>query len=222
MARIDTLANFLTDVASAIKTKTGKTDLITPANFDTEIASIESGGSSKYAPSHVSFYGYNGTDLSDVIATLDTCNMTFMGSMFRECPNIISLDLSSFDTSNVTAMNHMFCNSPSLETINVSNFDTSKVTTLHFGFYNLQKITSLDLSSWYTPNVTDMGYLFGSCKALRYLDIRNFDFTNVTVTDSMFSGVPTSCEIIVKDDAAKTWVQNINRNFTNVKTVAEL
>lgn len=45
MARIDNLTNFLTDVATAIKGKTGKTDAITPAIFDTEIASIESGGS---------------------------------------------------------------------------------------------------------------------------------------------------------------------------------
>lgn len=45
MARIDTLANFLTDVAAAIKSKTGKTNAITPANFDTEINSIEAGGS---------------------------------------------------------------------------------------------------------------------------------------------------------------------------------
>jgi hypothetical protein len=35
MARIDTLANFITDIATAIKAKTGKTDPITPANFDT-------------------------------------------------------------------------------------------------------------------------------------------------------------------------------------------
>ena len=46
MARIDTLANFVTDIATAIKAKTGKTDPITPANFDTEIASIEGGGGS--------------------------------------------------------------------------------------------------------------------------------------------------------------------------------
>lgn len=44
MARIDTLSNFLTDVAIAIKNKTGKTDAITPADFDTEIASIQGGG----------------------------------------------------------------------------------------------------------------------------------------------------------------------------------
>lgn len=46
MARIDTLANFLTDVAVAIKNKTGKMDAITPANFDTEINSIEVSGDS--------------------------------------------------------------------------------------------------------------------------------------------------------------------------------
>ena len=44
MARIDNLGNFLTDVATSIRTKKGTTNTITPANFDTEIASIETGG----------------------------------------------------------------------------------------------------------------------------------------------------------------------------------
>lgn len=46
MARIDTLVNFLTDVAAAIKSKTGKTETIKPENFDIEIAAITSGGDS--------------------------------------------------------------------------------------------------------------------------------------------------------------------------------
>lgn len=44
MARTDTLGNFLTDVAEAIRNKTGKTDKLTPASFDTEIESIVSNG----------------------------------------------------------------------------------------------------------------------------------------------------------------------------------
>lgn len=44
MARIDTLGNFLTDVATAIKDKTGNTEALKPADFDTEIASIVGGG----------------------------------------------------------------------------------------------------------------------------------------------------------------------------------
>lgn len=43
MARVDNLENFLTDIAGAIKTKKGTTDKIPAANFDIEIASIETG-----------------------------------------------------------------------------------------------------------------------------------------------------------------------------------
>lgn len=44
MARIDTLTNFLTDVATAIRNKKGTTDKIKPSNFGTEILSIGGGG----------------------------------------------------------------------------------------------------------------------------------------------------------------------------------
>ena len=46
MARIDTLGNFLTDVATAIRNKKGTTDTIPASDFDTEIDSIETGGGS--------------------------------------------------------------------------------------------------------------------------------------------------------------------------------
>lgn len=44
MADTSNLTQFLTDVAGAIKEKTGKTDKIPAANFDTEIKAIETGG----------------------------------------------------------------------------------------------------------------------------------------------------------------------------------
>ena len=44
MARTDTLINFLTDVAAAIKAKKGDSRPIPAANFDTEIANLPSGG----------------------------------------------------------------------------------------------------------------------------------------------------------------------------------
>ena len=46
MARTDTLGNFLTDVATAIREKKGTTDTIPASNFDTEISSIQTGASS--------------------------------------------------------------------------------------------------------------------------------------------------------------------------------
>lgn len=41
MARVNNLTNFLTDVASAIKTKTGKQTALPASEFDTEILSIQ-------------------------------------------------------------------------------------------------------------------------------------------------------------------------------------
>ena len=43
MARTDNLGNFLTDIASAIKEKTGKSGTISAADFDTEIVDIQTG-----------------------------------------------------------------------------------------------------------------------------------------------------------------------------------
>lgn len=43
MARIDTLANFLTDVAEAIRTKEGTTETITASEFDTRISNLSGG-----------------------------------------------------------------------------------------------------------------------------------------------------------------------------------
>lgn len=43
MADTSNLTQFLTDVADAIKEKTGKTDKISAANFDSEIKAIETG-----------------------------------------------------------------------------------------------------------------------------------------------------------------------------------
>ena len=62
MARVDTLTNFLTDVAGAIKTKKGDTTPILASDFDTEIANLPSGGGeTPEAPEKdVNFYDYDG------------------------------------------------------------------------------------------------------------------------------------------------------------------
>lgn len=246
MARIDSLGNFLTDVAEAIRTKKGTTDTIPASNFDSEIASIEGGG--KYAPKYIRFTGYTGTDLTEETSNLDTSNLTSMRDMFSECTGLNNIDVSNFNTSNVTTMRNTFYLCAGLSSLNLKNWNTSNVTNMYYTFSNCTKLTSidvsnwdtvnvtnmygmfsncanlpsLDLSSWNTSNVTNMGDMFSTCKVLKHLDIRNFDFTKVTINGSMFTSVPTDCEIIVKDDTAKSWVLARRSDFTNVKTVAEL
>lgn len=252
MARIDTLANFVTDVAIAIKNKTGKTDPITPANFDTEIESISGGG--VFSPRHISFYMYPGEDLSEELSILDTSKVTSFRSMFQECSNLKKLDLSNFNTSNGTTMfdmfygcssvtelditnfntancesfSYMFRNMSSLTSLDVSSFDTSKAKYMGSMFYQCQNITELDLSNFYTPELTDVSYMFMYCLKLTKIDIRNMTFDKVINTyTSMFgasasNGVPNDCLIIVKSDVEKEWITSKFTRLTNVKTVAEL
>lgn len=219
MARTDTLGNFLTDVAEAIRTKKGTTDTIQASNLDTEIANLSGGG--KFAPRWLRFSYYIGTELDAELANLDTSNMTSMQTMFNSCTNLPSLDLSSFNTSNVTTMYAMFNKSSALTSIDLSSFDTSNVTTMYGMFQGCSALTSLDLSNFDTTNVTNMAYMFDGCTSLQSIDIRGFDFTNVSSHTAMFQNVQNNCAIIVKDDTAKTWITTNFIILKNVKTVAE-
>lgn len=146
-------------------------------------------GSTKVAPEYVSFRGYTGTTLD--LSWLDTKNITNMSYMFSGCKLLTSLDLSKFDTSKVTSMSSMFDGCSSL--------------------------TSLDLSNFKTSNVTNMGFMFSGCSSLATIDLCNFEINNVTKFASMFNSVPTSCEILVKDETAKSWLNTNFPTMTNVK-----
>ena len=72
----------------------------------------------------------------------------------------------SFDTTNVTSMSSMFSNCSNLTSLNVSNFNTNKVTNMSNMFQRCSSLTSLDLSNWNTENVTNMNYMFQNCSKL--------------------------------------------------------
>lgn len=167
-------------------------------NYKNVVANVE--GSSPYAPKYISFYSYNGTDLTDEIANLDTSNMTTFNNMFYGCSNITEL-----------ALNH---------------FDLTNITQLSYTFYSCSNLTSLDLSSWVNNKITYCSYTFAYCSKLKYLDMRNFDFTKLTtiaqIMGATTGGVPVDCEIIVKDQTQKDWFATKLARFTNVKTVDEL
>ena len=161
------------------------------------------------------------------LSNFNTSNVISMENMFRTMSKLTLLDLSNFDTSKVTNMNYMFAECSKLTSLNLSNFNTSNVTNMQYMFANCSQLASLDLSSFNTTKVTGMSYMFQYCTHLTHLDIRNFDFTKVKYYSNMFgssasAGVPDNCEIIVKDDTAKTWITSKFSRLTNVKAVAEL
>ncbi|NUG39026.1 BspA family leucine-rich repeat surface protein [Lactobacillus mellis] len=146
------------------------------------------------------------------LENLDTSQVTDMSSMFYDCWDLTTLDLSHFDTSQVTNMDIMFelCNN--LTTLDVSHFDTSQVTNMSGIFAECQNLTNLDVSHFDTSQVTNMAAMFDSCESLTSLDVSHWDTSQVTDMSSMFE----ECERLTNLDVS-SWdtsqVTDMSRMF---------
>ena len=182
MARVDTLTNFLTDVADAIKNKKGDDTPILASEFDTEITNLPSGGSS-HAWSAI---GYNGEpksfqEMFDYSKKIyDNWNNTIINltSKFSRDKNLIWFPL--VDTSNVTNMSSMFYYCTSLK--EVPQLNTSNVKFMSSMFYSCTSLK--EIPQFDTSNVTNMSHMFDGCTSLK--EVPQFDTSNVTDMTSMF------------------------------------
>lgn len=149
-----------------------------------------------YAPRYISFNTYSGTDLSTETEELDVSNLSTMAFMFSSC-NITSLDLSMWQTNHITSMRTMFSNCRDLETLDLSSFTLNSISKSRpAGLYGM----------------------FNNCESLEHLDIRGFVLSDVgdTILDFL-NNVPTTCEIIVKNQTEKNWWNTNYPSYTNVK-----
>ena len=113
--------------------------------------------------------------------------ITSTSKMFRDCSDIIEIDLKNFDFSNVNDMSYMFKGCSSLSFLNLSNIDTSNIENMESAFNGCSSLKSLDLSYFDTSKVTDMISMFEGCSSLTSLDLNNFDTTKLSLMRSMFS-----------------------------------
>lgn len=272
MARTDTLPHFLTDVADAIRTKTGESGTIQASNFDTAIANISSGGSNELISKTENLkyiINWNEMTIDDTVTSLSSLfdgisryttlpnlsfndNITTLESVYANCTGLTSVDLSNWNITNVTSMITAFNNCPALTTINISSKITgTKTMNIANMFKSCSSLVNLDLSNLdiianvvqymfrdctnletidfknlklsSTASFNNISGMFYNCSKLSHIDIRSMDIVGNRVTSSnvMLYNVPTTCEIIVKDDANKTWFNTNYSSYTNVKTVAE-
>ena len=143
-----------------------------------------------------------------VLSHFNTQHVTDMYGMFYGCSQLKTLDISKFDTSLVTDMSYMFGNCTNLASLDLSSFNTSRVTNMDSMFYGCSQLVSLDLNHFDTDQVVNMSRMFARCYTLDHLDFRNASFNNVAIHNDMFYSVLDTIQVIVKDDTAKTWIQN--------------
>ncbi|EAF4916225.1 BspA family leucine-rich repeat surface protein [Listeria monocytogenes] len=153
------------------------------------------------APSLLTMEGMfkNCSNLMEVdLSGLDTSAVTTMWDMFNSCRALEELDVSHFDTSSVTNMSYMFYDNRNLEVLDVSNLDTSSVTNMYAMFEDCTSLEELDVSHFDTSSVTDMYRVFNGCEKLKKLDVSNFDTSSATAMVQMFR----NCSALEKLDVS--------------------
>ncbi|EAC7496399.1 BspA family leucine-rich repeat surface protein [Listeria monocytogenes] len=141
----------------------------------------------------------NCSNLMEVdLSGLDTSAVTTMWDMFNSCRELEELDVSHFNTSSVTNMSYMFYDNRNLEVLDVSNLDTSSVTNMYAMFEDCTSLEELDVSHFDTSSVTDMYRVFNGCEKLKKLDVSNFDTSSATAMVQMFR----NCSALEKLDVS--------------------
>lgn len=237
MARIDTLSHYLTDIADSIRTKIGEDLPIVAEEIDDYINNM---------------YGYDLHDFfnNDFINSGSAQSAvgfkTFLAIKYKNmqyCP--IPIDLGglsmslegAFASSNLTTAPYFINTSGVTSVKNLFNMCSSAQfpATSDWTFLN-----AIDASNMFNgcgqligkvhinlPSCTNVSNMFSGCTSLTHIDMREMTFDNVTNYTDMFgatfsTGVPDNCLIIVKDNAAKTWITSKFSRLTNVKTVGEI
>ena len=180
MARINNLTNFLTDVASAIKTKTGDSTAIPASQFDTKIANITTGhlDNTEYTDAN--------NDLDDILENSQlpsgTINITANGEY----------DVTNYVEANVNISTNYF------KSVGAGSTTRNGISSaiLHLpsdlvlnnnctrAFWNCLNLLDFPLIN--TSNVTNMDRCFLSCNNLKDLPVLNTN--NVTDFTQTFSG----------------------------------
>ena len=243
MARTNNLTNFLTDVASAIKTKTGDNTAIPASQFDTKIADISTGNLSdeeyaeantdldnilqgstpvKIFPPDWSKIGYSDTPQSiiddfnyakEIYDNWDS-SITNLSSRFKN-DKLLSF-MPTVDTSLCTNMESMFYDCTSLKEISLLN--TNDVTNMKSTFQNCILLKSMPLLN--TEKVTNMFSMFSGCTNLK--EIPQFNTANINSIVG-FNFIFTNCSELSNESLNNILKMCINAtSYTGTKTLKKL
>jgi len=124
-----------------------------------------------------------------------------MGSMFRECQNLTSINVSNFNTSNVSSMLSMFLNCESLISLDFRSFDTRKATNMNGIVSGCKKLKCVVFGKDFSTEIA-FGYsyneMFSGDNALRYIDFYLSDDTDAiksTNVGNMFKNIPATAVV---------------------------
>lgn len=145
---------------------------------------------------------FSGTNITQLNVMRNTYNVFAMNSMFRECPYLISIDISDWTTSTVDSLSEMFDGCENLDTVVMKNWDVSNVQYASYMFYNCSKLRVLDLSGWnLTYNrLVDHSDMFTNCKNIQKIILIGSGNDTLSIIENALSnaGLTDQVEIITE------------------------
>lgn len=159
------LSAVFTDIANAIREKSGSTEQMQPINMADNITAIKTSSLKTLLDATKStsrlFDEYKGTSVDELINYGDTSNVLEMEFMFNYCTNLTSVPL--LNTEKVTSMRGMFYGCTNL--INIPLYDTSNVKDMNSIFAMCNKLTTIP--SFDVSNVNTFNSAFSQCSNLK-------------------------------------------------------
>ena len=194
MSKADNLKDFLTDVADAIRSKKGSTELINPQNFSSEIASLSGSG------------GLEIVEMTETTATIEP-NKVYVWGMVESLN--ITLGAST-DESDFFAFRFR-CSKPTMTSVTVNGATWADDTELDKSGKPI-----LDLGSWYQCEIK------GGTSALYARLAHYIHFKDSNVESVLLSkGIGDGLGITHKDAAKVTSISSWFQTNTKITSFAE-
>lgn len=145
--------------------------------YDLKPLSVTENGS--YKPKDYDCDAFSSVEVNVQIPTISVSNLSMR--ITSESAN-----LTMFETSAVTDMNHLFRESPNLVTLNVSGWDVSNVENMEGIFERCLTLENLNIREWNPSSLKKGGFWFANCGSLKSLDLSNMDLSSLVEFHSAF------------------------------------
>ena len=164
--------------------------------------------------------------------------------LFRNCEDIVEIDMSNFDCSQVTCctemffccyllkklnlgtldfalsrnFERMFWECKNLEELDVSHFNTKNALGFSGMFYNCQKLKKIDVSKFDSSKCKSMGEMFTKCESLNEIDMINWDMSSIIDSSNFFYRGQSGISHLF-NGCKKLKKIKMSSNFSNIENV---
>lgn len=165
------------------------------------------------------FYSW-GSNLEKVSIKNCTINNTYSGGGMASAFSDILSSLKKLTLENCTApISNQVCRGSVAEEITFKDVINLNGMTQSMNMFcdscsNLKKFEFYYTNSSNYMKTKNTGSMFSGCTSLEYLDISGIDFTSCTNYTGMFTNVPTTCTIYVRDAANQAWLSSHFGTYT--------